>query len=80
MEEGHRASDVERQRVVAALERHFADGRLTADELTDRVDRVLHARTIGELYELVSDLPELPVVDVPHRPVTSGRRWRRWRS
>ena len=81
MEEGPRASDAERERFVAALQRHVADGRLTVEEFTDRVDKVLQARTLGELYELMSDLPELPVVDVPHQSVRPpGRRRRWWRS
>jgi hypothetical protein len=41
------------------------------------MDRVLRARTLGELYALCADLPDLPAVDVPSR---SGRRlWRFWR-
>lgn len=52
-----RASDADRQRVVADLERHTAAGRLSLDEFTSRVDAVLAARTHGDLGELVSDLP-----------------------
>jgi len=81
VEQGPRASDAERERVVAALQRHFADGRLTSDEFSERLERVLSARTLGELYELTADLPELPVVDVtslPMRPAGRRRRW--WRG
>lgn len=82
MEDGPRASDAERERVVTALQRHFADGRLNGDEFADRVERALAARTLGELYAVTSDLPVLPVVDVPHRPVqvSTSRRRRWWRS
>ncbi len=80
MEEGPRCSDAERERVVGALQRHFADGRLTVDELNDRLERVLAAKTLGQLYALTSDLPELPVVEVPHRDGPATRRRRRWRS
>jgi hypothetical protein len=80
MEEGPRCSDAERERVVAALQRHFADGRLTADELGDRLERVLNARTLGQLYALTSDLPDLPVVEVPNRATTAARRRRWWRG
>lgn len=52
-----RASDDDRQRVVAALERHTAAGRLTLDEYADRVDLVLAARTHGDLSEVTADLP-----------------------
>ena len=79
MGDGPRASDAEREHVVAALQRHFADGRLTDEEFGERVDQVLRARTLGELYALTADLPELPVVDVPHRPVRPAGRRRRWR-
>ena len=66
--------------MVAALQRHFADGRLTAEELNDRLERVLGARTLGQLYALTSDLPELPVVEAPHRGATAPRRRRWWRG
>ena len=52
-----RASDADRQRVVTALERHAAAGRLTLDEYAQRVDRVLTASTVGELVALTDDLP-----------------------
>lgn len=52
-----RASDADRQRVVADLERHTAAGRLSLDEFTTRVDAALAARTHGDLGEVVSDLP-----------------------
>ncbi len=79
MDSGPRASDAERERVVAALQRHFADGRLTADEFDERVDRALSARTVGDLVAVTGDLPVLPVVDVPHAPLRSEPRRRRWR-
>jgi Domain of unknown function (DUF1707) len=52
-----RASDADRQRVVAALERHTAAGRLTLGEYAERVDSVLAARTHGELGAVTDDLP-----------------------
>lgn len=52
-----RASDADRERVVQALRRHCAEGRLTADELDERLDRAFAARTLGELDRLVIDLP-----------------------
>jgi len=75
---GPRASDAERERFTDILERHFAEGRLSPEEFSDRVDRALAARTLGELYELVADLPQLPAVERPG-PGTAGRRrwWRR---
>lgn len=77
--EGPLASDAERERVVTALQRHCADGRLTPEELADRVERVLLARSLGELYALTADLPELPVVEVPRSGASLASRRRRWR-
>jgi hypothetical protein len=52
-----RASDEDRQRIVAALERHTGAGRLTLDEFAQRVGVVSDARTLDELAAVVSDLP-----------------------
>ena len=79
MDEGPRASDAERDQFVRGLERHFADGRLTAEEFGERLEAVLQARSLADLYAITSDLPELPVVDVPHRPLSPAPRRRRWR-
>jgi Domain of unknown function (DUF1707) len=54
-----RAGDDDRQTVVAELQRHFIDGRLTSDELGERVDLALNARTFGDLANLLTDLPVL---------------------
>ncbi len=51
-----RASDVDRERVVAVLAEAFGDGRLTLDEHSDRVQRAYQARTLGELAGLTTDL------------------------
>jgi Domain of unknown function (DUF1707) len=42
---------------VAELQRHFVEGRLSADELSERVDHALAARTFGDLEMLLEDLP-----------------------
>jgi Domain of unknown function (DUF1707) len=52
-----RASDEDRQRVVAALERHTGAGRLTLDEFAARVEVACGARTLDELAAVTSDLP-----------------------
>ena len=64
---GLRASDADRQRVVDALERHTAAGRLTLDEFGQRADRVFAATTLAELAAVTSDLPPLPGVGPQHR-------------
>jgi fatty acid desaturase len=53
-----RASDEDRNRVVDELRTHAADGRLTVEELEERVQRALAARTVGELTGLTRDLPD----------------------
>jgi len=52
-----RASHEDRDRVVELLRVSAGDGRLTADELDERLELALSARTYGELAKLVSDLP-----------------------
>jgi hypothetical protein len=53
-----RASDEDRERVVAALKEHCTAGRLTLDELPGRVERAYAAATLAELEELTRDLPD----------------------
>jgi len=55
-----KASDADRDEVVAELSEHFQAGRLTTEELDDRTGRALSARTVGELDVLMSDLPRRP--------------------
>jgi Flp pilus assembly protein TadB len=52
-----RASDVDRDAVVDRLREAAGEGRLEPDELEQRVDGALRARTYGDLAELVADLP-----------------------
>ena len=52
-----RASDADRERVIARLRDHFAEGRLTRDELDERITAALSARTFGDLRVLMTDLP-----------------------
>lgn len=62
-----RVSDDDRQRVVAALERHTGAGRLTLDEFAARVEAACGARTVDELAAVTHDLPALD--DGPRRDV-----------
>ena len=52
-----RASQEERERVVDLLRTHAGEGRLELDELEERVEAALGARTRGDLAALVADLP-----------------------
>lgn len=59
------ASDSDRERVALQLRDAAADGRLTLEELTGRLDRAYAARTHGELDEVTRDL----AAAAPARPV-----------
>lgn len=61
MDASIRASDEDRRRVVAALERHTAAGRLNLDEFAERVDAAHGARTLADLAAVTRDLPVEPV-------------------
>jgi Domain of unknown function (DUF1707) len=52
-----RASDADRDAVTERLREAAGEGRLEPDELEQRVDGALRARTYGELSRLVADLP-----------------------
>jgi hypothetical protein len=54
-----RASDAEREDVIARLREHATAGRLDVDELEQRISAVYAARTHGELAVLERDLPRL---------------------
>jgi hypothetical protein len=51
-----RASDADRDRVLALLADAVSDGRLTINEHAERVQRACTARTLGELADLTVDL------------------------
>jgi hypothetical protein len=52
-----RVSDAEREAALARLRDGFADGRLTHETFSYRVDAALRARAGHELHNLVADLP-----------------------
>jgi hypothetical protein len=61
-----RASDVDRERVLARLRDAHAEGRLDQDDFYERLDAVYQARTYGELDVVTRDLP--PVMARPVQP------------
>jgi len=64
-----RASDADREQFVEALRQHHVEGRLTAEELSERSGRAYAARTLGDLDALATDLPP---IRPPAAPTTSG--------
>jgi hypothetical protein len=79
-----RASDADREKVVALLGDALADGRLTMAEHGDRVQQAYASRTLGELAVLTVDLlpAEQQPIRVDDRPLHalfgSARRAGRW--
>ena len=72
-----RVSDAEREATVVRLREAGGEGRLTLEELAERVEAADAARTRGDLDALTADLPdspawrEPPALDVPRKE----RRW-----
>ena len=60
-----RASDADRDRVATMLREHHAAGRLSAEEFHERMERALDAKTLGELDELLTDLPAIDLYQLP---------------
>jgi hypothetical protein len=52
-----RASDEDREKIAERLRRAAHEGRLSTDELDDRLGAALKAKTYGELDDLMADLP-----------------------
>jgi hypothetical protein len=65
-----RASDADRDRTVALLREHAAEGRLTLEEFTERMSAAYAARTDVDLAELARDLPAVRGVATPRRRFT----------
>ena len=66
-----RSSDAEREQAFERLSEHAAAGRLTLQELEDRVERVYAAKTRSELEVLTGDLPEI----ASRAPARAATRW-----
>ena len=54
---GWLASNADRERAVGVLRAGFTEGRLTQEELDERVAQAYAARTYGQLWALTADLP-----------------------
>jgi hypothetical protein len=69
MDEQLRISDAERERAAAELAEHYAEGRLTTEEHSERLDRIWAARTQGDLLPIFRDLPG------PYGPARAADPW-----
>src|SRR5947208_15930110 len=52
-----RVGDADREAVAAQLREHYADGRLTLEELNERIDETFAAKTKADLNTVMRDLP-----------------------
>jgi hypothetical protein len=69
-----RASDEQREGAAQEIREHFAAGRLTDEELSDRVQAAYGARTEGDLKTLLADLPKLPASPAQRKAELVQRR------
>jgi hypothetical protein len=62
------AANADRERAVGVLRAGFTEGRLTQEELDERVAQAYAARTYGQLWALTADLPAgaIPYPQFPH--------------
>jgi hypothetical protein len=76
-----RASDADREAMAETLRRHYAAGRLDAEEFDERIGRCYTAKRLSELDELLADLPCEPAPNPELRreqfcpPWHPGRGW-----
>jgi hypothetical protein len=68
-----RASDSDRDRTAALLREHHAVGRLTLEEFNERLDKAYAAKTVGELGELMADLPAIDLYKLPDATLQRGQ-------
>jgi hypothetical protein len=66
-----RASDDDRDRTASLLREHHAVGRLSAEEFQERLDKTFEAKTLGDLEDLLADLPHIDLYRLPHGGVGS---------
>jgi hypothetical protein len=70
-----RASDADRERTVQLLREHHAEGRLDMEEFHDRLNAAYAAKTMGDLDEILADLPGIDLYRLPSaglRPAPPG--------
>lgn len=77
MDDRIRISDADRDRVTTRLRDHYAEGRLTPDELDERITAALNAKTFGDLRQVMKDLPQSAVgpPQPQQRPTQSPPPW-----
>lgn len=72
-----RASDADREAMAEILRRHYAAGRLDAEEFEERIGQCLSAKRLSDLDGLLTDLPREPEPPPPEPPWYAHRPpWR----
>ena len=68
-----RVGDADREAIAAQLREHYADGRLTLEELNERLDQTFAAKTRADLNIVMRDLPQAarPTAGAPY----GGTAW-----
>ena len=75
-----RASDADRDRAASVLNEAMAQGRLTAEEHSERLDAIYAAKTHADIVPVIDDLPGTSAVVAPSpgagtvTPAAKGRR------
>ena len=69
-----RASDEQRERAAQEIREHFAAGRLTDEELSQRVQAAYDARTEHDIKAVLADLPKLPATPAQRKAELAARR------
>jgi hypothetical protein len=69
-----RVGDADREAVAAQLREHYADGRLTLEELNERIDQTFAAKTKADLNTVMQDLPHATTRPGPGLP-SAGTGW-----
>jgi len=72
-----RIGDAEREEAARELGEHFALGRITADEHSERLEQIWTARTAADLAPAFQDLPRPRAAQQPTRPKTAAQPVRR---
>ena len=69
-----RISDQQRDRAAQDIREHYAAGRLSDEEMDERVQAAYQARTEQDLNRLLADLPKLPATRAQQRAEMAERR------
>jgi hypothetical protein len=68
-----RIADSDRERAMADLAMHYADGRLDHEEYDERLDAIWTARTRADLALLFTDLPRMQAPQPSRTPARAPR-------